>query len=289
MRTVLVLGATGLLGHQVMRVLARRFRVIGTTQRDEIPRREFLSLDRRSFRYRIRAEEFETIRQVVSEVEPVVVVNCIGVVKNRFDEIPISLAEVVNGVFPLQLSELCEQCRIRLIHISTDCVYSGQRGNYSETDQPDPIDAYGRTKLRGEPNASGCLILRTSFIGRELDTRNGLVEWLRSQQGGRVPGYTQARFSGLTTAVLARLIDELIEQYPNLRGIWHVAGDSIDKCSLLRLVNKELRLNVTIVPVDTVVCDRSLDGAAFRIQTGFLAPSWPEMVAELAIDSKLYD
>ncbi len=288
MQTVLVLGATGLLGHQVMRILTPRFQVIGTTQRTEVCPSAFLIRDPEALRYRISADHPEGVRRLIQHERPDVVINCIGIVKSQFNRVPHRVAEFINGEFPLQLADMCDQAGSRLIHISTDCVYSGAHGNYSESDLPDPIDVYGRTKLQGEPNAASNLTLRTSFIGMECETANGLVAWLLSQRGGQVRGYTRAIFSGLTTIVLARLLGDLIEQHPELRGIWHVSADPIDKHHLLCFVNEALGLEITIAPDDSVVCDRSLNSSAFRALTGYQPPSWPAMVAEMAADAKSY-
>lgn len=236
----------------------------------------------------VSAENFESVVRAVSETKPNNVVNCIGVVKSRVTEANAEMTEHVNGDFPIKLAKLCRQRGIRLIHTSTDCVFSGRRGCYSETDVPDPVDLYGRSKLRGEPSVPGCLTLRTSFIGREHGTQRGLVEWLCSQRGGSVRGFRRAVFSGVTTSVLARLIANLVEIH-DLDGLWHVAGDPIDKYSLLKLLNDALRLGIEIEPDDFVVCDRSLNGEAFRARTGFVAPTWREMVAELAVESRGYD
>ena len=258
--------------------------MVGTTSRSELLPKTLVRLAGISLRHEVRAECNESWESILREVRPSVVVNAIGVVKSRFGVMPSELAETVNVRFPLRLSERCGDLGVRLIHISTDCVFSGNRGRYTEGDNPDPVDDYGRTKLRGEPRQDHCLVLRTSFIGRELETRNGLFEWFRSQRSGRVRGYRRAIFSGMTTAVLTKLIGDLIDRFPKLTGTWHVAAEPIDKSRLLTLINEALDLQIEIEPDDTVVCDRSLDGSAFRQATGFRAPSWPEMIAALAAE-----
>ena len=280
----MILGATGLLGHKTLEVLARRYSVVGTCRQESTRQTSNIH----SIIPGVDAHAFESVVRIVNEVRPTVIVNCVGIVKSRVSVLGAAMTERVNGDFPLQLADLCSNEGIRLIHISTDCVFSGTRGQYSESDTPDPIDLYGHSKLRGEPSAPGCLTLRTSFIGRETGTPQGLVEWLCSQRGGNVRGFRRTRFSGVTTPVLARLIADLIE-LPPLDGLWHVAADPIDKCSLLGLLNEALNLRITVEPDDSVVCDRSLNGAAFRARTSFVAPSWPEMVAELAQDSRVYE
>lgn len=289
MRRVLVLGATGLLGHRVAEVLKPQFDVVGSTSRQRIDDERFPQDQMACLRFGISAQNFKSVQQLIEDVQPLVIVNCIGIVKSRTEEVSSRDMEEVNARFPWRLAELCHGAQIRLIHISTDCVFSGSRGHYSESDPPDPVDAYGRTKLAGEPRIPGCLVLRTSFIGREYFSQRGLVEWLCSHRNGNVCGFRNAHFSGVTTIVLARLLGRVIDRHPELEGIWHVAADKIDKDSLLKQLNTALHLNVDVVPDDTFFCDRSLNGQAFREATGFQAPSWPEMVAELAADSGNYE
>lgn len=289
MRTVLVMGATGLLGHHVMRELMPCCTVLGTTQRSELGHEHSRLLDSDCMRFHVDAQQPSVVSRLIDGIRPDVVVNCIGIVKSRFEAVPTATAEFINGVFPGQLAQLCDRYGSRLIHVSTDCVFSGRQGNYTEQDPPDPIDAYGRTKQQGEPNNPSCLTIRSSFIGRECDTANGLVEWLCSQRGGRIHGYKKAIFSGMTAAVLARLIRDLIHNHSHLRGTWHAAATPISKFSLLTMVNQLLDLNVRIEPDESVVCDRSLDGSRLSARTGFQAPSWPQMISELAADSQLYE
>jgi len=289
MATVLVLGATGLLGHQLTIGLRSRHSVIGTTGRPDLSPRTLAGLKDVSLWPGVRAESDESWESVLREVRPAVVVNAIGIVKSRFGTVSSELAKIVNTRFPLNLSAQCGELGIRLIHISTDCVFSGNRGNYKESDAPDPVDAYGQTKLSGEPRQDHCLVLRTSFIGRELEARNGLLEWFRSHRGGRVRGFRRAVFSGMTTAILANVIGDLVDRFPKLSGTWHVAAEPIDKFRLLTLINDTFHLQIEIDPDDTVVCDRSLDGTAFRQMTGFRAPSWPEMITALAAECESED
>ncbi len=165
-------------------------------------------------------------------------------------------------------------------------MFSGRRGSYTERDEPDPVDFYGRSKLLGEPSGPGVLTLRTSMIGWELGgRRQGLLEWFVAQRGSTVSGYTRAVFSGPTAPVLAALIAELAERHPELEGMRHVGAEPIAKYDLLLALRKALALDVEIVPDDGVVIDRSLDSSEFRDTTGWTPPPWDEMVAELAAEA----
>jgi dTDP-4-dehydrorhamnose reductase len=235
------------------------------------------------------AKRIETVRDVVEQVRPNVMINCIGVVKQRREALDPILSITINSLFPHQLAACCRRVGCRLIHFSTDCVFSGRKGNYTEDDLSDPPDLYGRSKLLGEVAGPGCLTLRTSIIGRELRNRQSLVEWFIRQRGGEVEGYQRAIYSGLTTHAMARLVGDLIEFHPHLEGLWHVSADPIDKFSLLHLLNEQLKLGIRIKPQTDFRCDRSLDSTRFREAVGFRPPSWPEMIKELAEDSIFYE
>ena len=216
-------------------------------------------------------------------------INAVGVIKQRAEAQDAVASIRVNALLPHELAAACASAGARLIHLSTDCVFSGIKGGQRESDAPDPPDLYGRSKWLGEPDAPHVLTLRTSMVGRELETRFGLVEWFLAQRGGSATGYRRAIFSGLTTIALARLIGELIEKHADLAGLWHVAAEPISKYELLKLLNSAYGSPVTLTPDDGFLCDRSLDGSRFRARTGFTAPSWPDMIAALHADPTPYD
>ncbi len=175
------------------------------------------------------------------------------------------------------------------MQISTDCVFSGLRGNYTEADLPDAVDLYGRTKLLGELNRPNCLTLRTSIVGWELKGRSSLLEWFASQRGSRIKGYRQAIYTGLSTSVLATLIGDLLETRHDLAGLFHVASEPISKYDLLRRLAEVLGWNdISIDPDDQFRCDRSLAGTRFEAVTGWRAPSWEQMIAGLAQEWPMY-
>lgn len=173
---------------------------------------------------------------------------------------------------------------VRLIHFSTDCVFSGHRGPYRESDAPDPKDLYGRSKLLGEVDRPGCLTIRTSIVGRELRRGTGLFDWFISQKGGQVHGYRHALYSGLTTGAMADVVQLVLESYRDLSGIWQVSGEAIDKFSLLELVNAVYQLGIRIEPDDTFQCDRRLDSSRFREMIGWAPPTWQSMIETMYAD-----
>lgn len=231
----------------------------------------------------VRAEAPETVAQALDAVQPEVAVNCIGVVPQAEAAGDAAWLFRVNALFPHELAAACQARGVRLIHISTDCVFSGRGGGYTEDDIPDPVAPYGRSKLAGEPWGPRVLTLRTSMIGWELGGRSqGLLEWFVSQRGGTVSGYTHAVFSGPTAPVLSRAILATIQGHPDLEGAWHIAAEPIAKHDLLQAIRAALDLNVEIVPNGSVRIDRSLDASRFAAATGWAAPPWQEMVLELA-------
>lgn len=178
-----------------------------------------------------------------------------------------------------------------MIHISTDCVFSGKKGNYQESDQSDAEDLYGRTKFLGEVTDHPYIItLRTSIIGRELTTRLGLIEWFLSQKDGdTIRGYKRAIFTGFTTDELSRIIMNAVIPHPELTGLYHISSDPINKYDLLQMVNQTFRRKINIVPDEDFFMDRSLSSTLFRQATGYQPPSWPEMIQEMAKDVQIYN
>lgn len=237
----------------------------------------------------ITADDVVELGRALELAGPAVVVNCIGIVK-QIDAAKDPLPSIeTNALFPHRLARLCEDAGARLIHVSTDCVFSGRTGDYSESDVPDPPDLYGRSKLLGEVDAPHALTIRTSIIGRELDSSHGLLEWFLAQRGGRARGFARAIFSGFTTLELADVIARVIEEQPELHGIWHVAADPIDKYRLLSLVKDAYGLDIELERDEEFTIDRSLDGSRFRTATGIEAPKWEAMIERMAADPTPYD
>lgn len=275
----LIFGGSGMLGHQLAQVLRPRFETYVTLRNGNSLGSQFLEPQR--IIAGVSAEDFDSVIQAFAKTRPDVVVNCIGVVKQQAAaKDPIACLNI-NAVFPHRLAKLCQTAGARLIHVSTDCVFSGKKGNYLESDFADADDLYGRSKFLGEVQGPGCLTLRTSIIGRELRSQHGLVEWFLSNVGKTVSGYRNAIFSGLTTAALAELIADLIDRFPRLDGLWHVATKPINKFDLLTLVRDLYGVNIQIEPDDRFQCDRSLCDARFRQATGWAARPWPEMIRDM--------
>lgn len=277
---ILILGGDGMLGHRLLAEFADAHDTAVTLRRPFERYAGFPYCDSGRCFCDVDALDFGSIERAVDAHRPQVVINAIGIVKQRDDADDRRLAIEINALLPHRLAALCRERRARLVHISTDCVFSGRRGLYRETDNADAEDVYGRTKFLGEVAAPGCITLRTSIIGREMSRKRGLLEWLMAQHG-EIRGFTRAVFSGLTTHELARVIRMLVERHPEASGLYHVASQPIDKFSLLMAIKDALDLPVEIVPQDDVVVDRSLDGSLFNRTYDYDPPSWGRMVAEL--------
>ena len=285
---VLIAGATGTLGHKLCQLWAERFECAATVRGELDPSLGGL-LGSPELIGGVDALDGATLSAAVERARPDVVVNCIGAVKQvESGQHPLPAIRI-NSLCPHELAEACGAHDARLIHVSTDCVFSGARGGYTEADVPDAADVYGRSKLLGEVSGEGALTLRTSLIGRELSSSTGLLEWLLSNRGGKVRGFSRAVFSGLTTIGLAGEIGALIEEHRDLDGVWHLAAEPIDKLDLLTQLNDRLELGIQVVPDDAVVIDRSLDSRRLVEATGREPRSWREMIDELALDTTPYD
>jgi len=277
-----------MLGHKLYQVLGPRFDTHATVRSDHGAAQRLGVLDPDRTVAHVSADTFDTVARAVASVEPEVVVNCIGIVKQAREARDPITSIAINSLFPHRLARLCATRGARLVHVSTDCVFSGRSGRYTEGDLPDPPDLYGRSKLLGEVGDGDGLTVRTSIIGRELSGANGLVEWFLGQQGS-VRGFQRAIFSGLTTHALADVLASVISDHGALTGVRHVAAEPISKFDLLQMLRDAYGRDVQIVPDDEVILDRSLDGTAFERETGLHAPSWAEMVAQLAADATPYE
>lgn len=285
MKRVLILGGTGMLGHKLWQVSRERLDAWVTVRQPFSECRPWGVFDPARTIDRVDALRFGSVRQAIDRVRPDVVVNAIGIVKQAPEASDAVTSIAVNALFPHQVAALCAPSGARVVHLSTDCVFSGRVGEYRESDACDAEDLYGRSKALGELAGEGCLTLRTSMIGPELGRRRGLLEWCLSQRGGRVKGYRRAVFSGLPTLALADLIVRLIERHPGLSGVYHVSTDPIDKFRLLCLIRDGFGLELAIDPSDDVIVDRSLDSSRFRSEVGFELPGWPALVAAMAADA----
>lgn len=284
---ILILGATGEIGHTLCKILSKNYKVVALMRKNPnirsvnffdniLPENHCIFLE--SF------QNFKSVKSEIKKINPDVVINCAGIVKHRkiCKEGNIE-TEYINSTFPHLLAEICSDNDIRFIHFSTDCVFSGEKGNYSESDTPDPIDYYGKSKFLGEVNLPPALTIRTSFIGPSLFHKTGLFEWLKQQKNQTIYGYKNAIYTGLTTIAFSKILMKIVKNHPDLEGLFQISSEPISKFDLIHLINERFKLNIEIKPDSTFVCDRSLNSAAFRNKTNISIPSWEKMIDELYI------
>lgn len=275
---VLVLGASGMLGNAVFRVMREdaELEVFGTVRSNNAPNLFSAELAKNIIT-NCDVDDYDALVELFVKHKPELVVNCIGLIKQLADADDPLITLPINSMLPHRLAHICKLIDARLIHMSTDCVFSGYKGNYKETDISDAIDLYGKSKYIGEVSYPNCTTIRTSIIGHELGTSNGLIDWFLSQENS-CRGFRRAIFSGLPTIVLAKVIRDFVVPKKDLIGVYHVAAKPISKYDLLKLVAEVYGKKIDIIPDDELEIDRSLNAERFNLITGYTPPDWPELI-----------
>ena len=289
---VLILGGSGMLGHKLLMGLRAAGHDVSCTLRDDkstSPLARLPLFTSGDVYWGIDVIDWPSLRSLLQTTRPDVVINAVGVIKQRQLASSAIASIQINSLLPHQLADTLSTWNGRLIHFSTDCVFSGDRGHYTESDNCDADDLYGRSKFLGEVTAApNAITLRSSIIGRELQHHQSLLDWFLSQNHREVKGFTRVIYSGLTTNEFVRVVDRLLTRHPALSGLYQVASDPISKHDLLRLVADAFALDVRIVPAADPVSDRSFSGTKFTAATGYAAPPWPALVQALASDDTPY-
>jgi dTDP-4-dehydrorhamnose reductase len=275
---VLVLGSSGLIGSTTLRVLSERsdWHVYGSIRSDSI--RPFLpKISADKLLSNLDVDNLSSIIQTINEISPDVVINCIGATKHKKDVNSPLNSIALNALLPHQLAQICSLAGSRFIHISTDCVFSGKDGFYSEPDFADADDVYGRSKALGEVTYGGALTLRTSTIGHELQSNYGLLNWFLSQKSS-CKGFNKATFSGLPTVVFAQIIRDVVLKNTQLTGLYHVAAQPINKYDLLKMIASVYKKEINIEADESFIINRSLDASKFNQVTRYNPPSWKNLI-----------
>jgi len=277
---VLILGGDGMLGHQLLKYLQERHDVRCTLHQDISKYTDYRLFDAKNSYAGVDVMSFERVKEVVCDFKPEIVINCIGIIKQRSTAKESIPSIEINALLPHRLALLCNEVGARLFHLSTDCVFSGKKGNYLESDPPDAEDLYGKTKYLGEVQDNNCLTLRTSIIGPELSRKKSLLEWFLAQED-TIKGFRKAIYSGFTTLEMSRIL-EIMFDHPKACGVYQVSSEPINKYDLCFLFKNKFKRPVEILPDDAFICDRSLDSTRFRKEFNYTPPSWEEMVDELS-------
>ncbi len=288
---ILVLGVTGMLGHKVWQTLSADFAdVHGTMRASKSDKRwdsfEFLQSDK--IVEGVDALDIDSVLRVVRELKPGVIVNCIGAIKQRPSAEDPVVSITLNSLLPHRLSAEADNWGGRLIHFSTDCVFSGNRGDYAESDNSDAEDLYGKSKHLGELIRGNAVVLRTSIIGRELEHHASLLDWFLLGPHTTVRGFTRAWWSGVTTNHLAKFVGEIVGKFGYLKGLYQVSSGKISKYDLLVLLRDAYGLPVVIERDESFFCDRSMKGEKLHSAIGYRSPDWGSMLQELIGDPTNY-
>jgi dTDP-4-dehydrorhamnose reductase len=275
---ILVFGATGMLGNALIRVLSEidNWEVFGTVRTEE-SKRFFHPKHAKNLIVGCEVTNYNDLVKVFNEINPQVVINCISLSKELLKSADPLRMIPIYSLLPHQLAMLCKNFGARLVQMSTDGVFSGKKGDYTESDPSDAQDIYGSTKYIGEVHEPHAITIRTSIIGHELQSKNGLVEWFLSQEEQCVC-FSRAIFSGFPAVVLAQIIRDIIIPNTDLNGVHHVASSPISKCDLLRLIAKVYGKKIKLITNDKVEINRSLNAEYFRIATGYRPPDWQSLV-----------
>lgn len=274
-----------MIGHVIFRWLSTKpeYEVYATVRSPQGSSERFPQSLQAKIKYDVDTDSLDSVIRALASIQPDIVINCIGLIKQLpLSSDPLSAINI-NALLPHRISLICRTGKARLIHISTDCVFNGNKGMYKETNPSDAEDLYGRTKYLGEVNYPHCLTLRAPAIGHELKGKHGLLEWFLAQNEC-ANGYKNVRYSGLPTIELARVISDYVLPNQEISGTYHVASRPISKYDLLKLVAKRYGKKIKIVPVDDIIQDRSLDSSEFSAKTGYLAQTWPKLIDSMYED-----
>ncbi|MCF8057836.1 MAG: SDR family oxidoreductase [Bacteriovoracaceae bacterium] len=289
---VLVIGGTGMIGHRLWASLSSIGHEVYSVSRSDFrsEMKDLSQLDWSKSFQGVNVENLGKLEDILSEIKPEITLNCVGIVKqHELSESAIPTISL-NSLFPHQLNKLCVNVGSRMLQMSTDCVFSGEKGDYTETDIPDATDLYGRSKILGEViNHKNTITIRTSTIGREINPHGGLIEWLLSNKGKKIKGFSKAIYSGFPTHTFAKVLSDYVFPCPDLSGLYHLSTEPIDKFSLLQMAKEVLELDIEIEKEESISIKRDLDSTCFRDLTGMPLMSWNNIINDLKVDFDFYN
>jgi dTDP-4-dehydrorhamnose reductase len=286
---VLILGVSGLLGHRFLQDFSNSFEVFGTLRKSKDYYGNIQLFSGQNVIENINVCEFDLLKGVIAALNPDVILNCVGITKRKVEINDAVETLTINSVFPHKLAYWSETNNKRVIHFSTDCVFDGKIGNYTETSLSTAEDFYGKSKALGEINYKNSLTIRSSFIGQELSGKTELLEWFLAQNGKQIQGFTNTYYSGVSTIFMASTIKNIILNFPKLSGLYNLAPEKpISKYELLSLAATAFNTNVDIIPDESNLHNPTLDGSRLRNEINLSIPSWKEMLTELALQKDFY-
>lgn len=278
---ILVLGITGLIGRYIFSVLYNSFDVIGTTRKKKVDLTDINLYQNKNILYNFDILKSSEVKNKIIDLRPDYIINCIGITKRKITDNDIDVI-YTNSIFPHKLSKLSELFNCKVIHFSTDCVFSGDKGFYDEESNTDALDLYGKTKALGEIKYKNSLTIRSSFIGLELYDKTELLEWVLSQNGKKINGYKKTMYSGVTTLFLAQFVKKILNLNFTFSGLYNLSPKvPISKYDLIELIIEEFQLNINLIKEERTVHNPTLDGELLRKELNFIIPSWKQMLKEL--------
>jgi len=283
-RKILILGVDGMIGHKIAQVLAFNNEVTGTS------RKQISSTDLGITNATIIYKDFIIDKSLdfISEIMPDVIINCVGITTRRINESNIDDLSFINSTLPKLINDWSIGNSIKMIHMSTDCVFSGKSGNYLDDDIPDATDSYGLSKANGEINNNKTLTLRSSMVGREIYNHTELFEWLISNKNGKIEGYANVIYSGITTVRMAKIIDFILNKNLNLSGIYNIGSIPISKYDLLIMLINSFDLKIDISKKTQIKSNKVLISKKFTEITGLKTPNWDDLISEFKQDCETY-
>lgn len=282
---ILVLGAGGMIGHKMYQVLSMEYPETYACFKRGFDEYKELGLFNQSYVIDdIDVYEFGKLEKMLNQLRPNVILNCVGITLRKKEIQNLEYCLEVNSLMPHRLKCWSAQNNAYLVHFSTDCVFDGAIGEYTENSPPSAKDNYGKTKYLGEVLGPRCLTLRGSMIGRELYGKTELLEWALAQRGKTIKGYANALYSGVTTSIMAELVTRILKLPSRLEGVYQVSSEPISKLDLLRKINHVFDLKMQIDEDCSYVSKKDLNSSKIRREIGFVCPSWDEMINQLAAE-----
>ena len=282
---ILIFGCSGMLGHKILQKLCENKYFFITCVYRNKKKINFLRKKNIKFKKINKSLNFKFLKNLFNKNKFDYVINCIGVIKQKKNVNKKKLF-FLNSEFPKKIAEFSNKYDFKFIHFSTDCVFSGKKGSYKETDKKDAKDLYGISKIKGEPkkNNKRVLTLRTSFIGHEINSKDSLLDWFVYNKNEIVNGYNKAYFSGLTNLEISKIVNKIISKNNFKSGLFHLAGNRIDKFRLLKIINKIYKLKKIIKKDSSIKIDRSLQNYKFCKNFKFKTKKWNKLIKELNND-----
>lgn len=292
---ILILGASGMLGHQMWRRLNEWSRttghqILGTVRKSKDHYKNLGLSNTQNLIDGVDVGDFKKLNLLLDDVKPTVVINCVGLTLRKKDLADIEKCYQLNGMLPQFVGHWCGTHNAKLFHFSTDCVFDGKKGGaYAEADMPTAFDHYGVSKYLGEVGSGNNLTMRLSIVGRELENKTELFEWIFSQADKSAKGFAAAKYTGMTTNWVAREVIRILENHPELSGVYQVSSEVITKFEIMQKLNEKFKLNIQIEKNSDYAVDKSLDSSRYQKATGFVKPTWDQMIDDLFADREFYE